>query len=88
VGHRSWILWPGDGDAPTRFFHAHGNSRQHRNHIHPLVNGDQALVAEEDKADVAFTFYDDPMGTPGIRSNTIRLDQLDLPRLDLWELSD
>jgi hypothetical protein len=52
-----------------------------------LVGGDRVLVAEVDKVVVAFNFYDELLGKPSVRSNTINLDWLDLPRLDLRELT-
>jgi hypothetical protein len=73
----SRLLWLRDGDAPTRFFHAHANIHHRKNHIHSLVQCDRVLVTESDKVDVA---------TLATRSNTIRLDLLDLPCVDLHEL--
>jgi hypothetical protein len=48
----SRLLWLSEGDAPTRFFHAHVNNRRHKNHIHCLVDGDRVVVAESNKAEV------------------------------------
>jgi hypothetical protein len=75
----SWLLWLSEGDTPTRFFHAHADSRRHKNHIHSLTYEGRVLVAKADKAEVAFNFYDSLLCTSASRSNTIRLDLHDLP---------
>jgi hypothetical protein len=42
----------------------------------------------KDKADVAFQFYDNLMGTPATQTNSIALEELGLPRLQLDELGN
>jgi hypothetical protein len=45
-------------------------------------------MAEEDKARVTFSYYDDVMGTPACRTNSINLEMLDLPRSNMHELDE
>jgi hypothetical protein len=42
----------------------------------------------KDKADVAFQFYDNLVGTPATQTNSIALEELGLPRLQLDELGN
>jgi hypothetical protein len=56
------LLWLSDGNAPTCFFHAHANSRRHKNHIHSLTHDCRVLAAEADKVEVAFNFYNTLLG--------------------------
>jgi hypothetical protein len=69
----SWLMWLSEGDAPARFFHAHANNRRRKNHIHSLSHDGRVLVAESDKADVAFSFYGTLLGSPVARANLIKL---------------
>jgi hypothetical protein len=66
-------MWLSEGDAPARFFHAHANNRRRKNHIHSLSHDGRVLVAESDKADVAFSFYGTLLGSPVARTNLIKL---------------
>jgi hypothetical protein len=44
------------------------------------------MFSEESKADVPYNFFDEVMDIPVVRSNSINLNQLDLPCLNLAEL--
>jgi hypothetical protein len=46
------------------------------------------LTSEDDKAEVVFKFFDGLMGTPAVRGNSIILEELDLPHLQLTEMGD
>jgi hypothetical protein len=74
--------------VPTKFFHSQANGRRRRNHIHSLVHDGRVLTSEEDKAEVAFQIFDGFLGTPAVRCNSITLEELGLPRLQLNELGD
>jgi hypothetical protein len=82
----SRLLWLSEGDAPTCFFHAHANSHRHKNHIHSLTHEGRVLIAEADKVEVAFHFYDTLLAVLASRSNTVKLDLLGIPQADLREL--
>jgi hypothetical protein len=84
----SRLLWLSEGDAPTRFFHTQANGHQRKNHIHSLLHEEHTLTSEEDKASVAFQFFDRLMGMLAARVNSINLKDLDLSRVQLSELGD
>jgi hypothetical protein len=46
------------------------------------------VVAEDHKDEVTFSFFDEILGSPPIHSCAIRLEQLDIPSLNLSCLSD
>jgi hypothetical protein len=73
-------MWLSEGDAPARFFHAHANNRRRKNHIHSLSHDGRVLVAESDKADVAFSFYGTLLGSPVARTNLIKLLEDNTPK--------
>jgi hypothetical protein len=86
--HESRLLWLSEGDAPTRFFHVHANSRRRCNFIHSLKHEEHTVIDEEQKVDVAFSFFDNILGSPLSLSATINLDVLDIPRIDVSCLED
>jgi hypothetical protein len=51
------------------------------------MNG-ELLVPEERKADAAFCYFDEVLGTSPIRSNTINMELLNLPCLDPTDLGE
>jgi hypothetical protein len=71
-----------EGDASMKFFHAHDDSRQRRNHIRLLVGNGEVLLIEDHKADAIFCYFDEVLGSSPRRQNSINLDLLDLPRMD------
>jgi hypothetical protein len=83
----SRILWLKEGDACTRFFHTHANGRRPKNHIHSLEHEGRTLLSEDSKAEATFSFLESIMGTLASRSNSINLDGLNLPQLNLNHLS-
>jgi hypothetical protein len=82
----SQLLWLQEGDAPTKFFHIYANAHRHKNHIRSLEHNGKTLVAEDQKVKAAFLFFDDILGPPPTRANTIKLEILDLPHLNLCSL--
>jgi hypothetical protein len=82
------VLWLREGDVPTKNFHVYANAQCRRNFIRSVNIGNQVVVSEPQKAQAFFNFYDGFMGEPAPRSCAIDLDQLDLPRLDLSQLSE
>jgi hypothetical protein len=64
----------------------HANARRRRKFIHTLQDDGRAYVDEDQKAHLAFTFFDDILGMTAIRNGAINLELLDLPRLDLSQL--
>jgi hypothetical protein len=84
----SCLLWLNEGDVPTRFFHAHANGRRRKNHIHSLAYKGQVLLVEDSKAKVALNYFDNVLGTPATRANSIKVERLDLLCLTLLELSE
>jgi hypothetical protein len=66
----SQLLWLSEGDTLTCFFHAHENNCRRKNHIYSLIHEGRVLVAEADKAEVAFNFYDLLLGKLASRKST------------------
>jgi hypothetical protein len=62
--------------------HAHANGHRHRQFIRSLECNGQVHEHEDQKADVAFNFFDELLGTPSARSHLIDLHCLQLPGLD------
>jgi hypothetical protein len=58
----SRILWLAEGDAPTRFFHAHANARRCQNHIHSLQHQYQLATNEDTMVTIAFDFFNEALG--------------------------
>jgi hypothetical protein len=83
----SRVLWLSEGDAQTRFFHAHANAWCRMRDIWSLEHEGQTLVFEQSKAAALYEFYDKILGVPVQRSCTINLDLLDMPHLDLSSLA-
>jgi hypothetical protein len=67
----SCMLWLHEGDAPTRFFHAHVNYRRHKNFILSLENQGQTIFTEDSKAEAAYSFFSEIIMVPAHCSNTI-----------------
>lgn len=62
------MLWLKEGDAPTKFFHLHANSRRKKKFIRSLQKNDGVLAFDEEtKADIAFQHFDAILGTPPSR---------------------
>jgi hypothetical protein len=53
-----------------------------------MVHYGHTLISEESKVMAAYDFFDRLMGTPATRVNSINLEELDLPRLELNELGN
>jgi hypothetical protein len=81
------LLWLSEGYAPTRFFHAHANSRWCRNFIHSVQKDGHVFLDKDQKAQLALSFYD-ILGSPTICSNKIKLYLLGLTWLDLSHLEE
>jgi hypothetical protein len=75
-------LWLKEGDASTKFLHAHANGHRCRNYVWSLMVDEEVVVSKERKADATFYYFDQILGTPLPRSNSINLDLLNLPHLD------
>jgi hypothetical protein len=64
------------------------NARRRRKHIRSLKQGDQIVYNEEQKATLAYEFFDEVLGTTPTRSNAINLDMLGLGTIDSFGLTD
>jgi hypothetical protein len=53
-----------------------------------MVHDGHTLISEESKVMAAYDFFDGLMGTPTTQVNSINLEELDLPRLELNELGN
>jgi hypothetical protein len=84
----SMLLWLSEGDSPTKFLHYRVMACRRKNHIHSLLHEGNVLVVEDSKAEVAYSFFNEILGTPLVRSCAINLEHLDLPSLDLTCLSE
>lgn len=71
-----------------RFFHVLANARRRRKFIHTLQEDGPIYVEEDQKAYLAFSFFDNILGTSASRSSTINLELLDLPQFDLSHLEE
>lgn len=74
-----------EGDASTRFFHFHLQAchRQRKNQLPSLSHNGVTFTAEEAKADLVFSYYNDIIGKPLLLMHRINLRRLPLPSLDL-----
>jgi hypothetical protein len=71
-----------------RFFHVHANSRRRRNFIHSLNMDGQAVLDEQQKAKLDFSYFDDIMGSPPPPYATINLELLDILKIDARHLEE
>jgi hypothetical protein len=69
-------------NAATKFFHAHANACQRKRFIRLLKHEGRLVTSKEGKADVAFTYIDDILGSGPSCSSLIALEHLGLPHLD------
>jgi hypothetical protein len=53
-----------------------------------LEHNRETLVTEDRKAEAAFLFFDDILGTPPTRANAIKLELINLPLLNLSSLGN
>ena len=84
---RSRLLFLGEGDANTWFFHLHANGRRRKNHISRLrnpVTGD--FATGENMATVLFDFFDNLLGTERDRPCTLNFQALDILPHDMAAL--
>jgi hypothetical protein len=56
-------MWLSEGDTPTKKIHCHANACRRKNMVGSLEHQGQVLVQKESKAEVAFRFFDDILGT-------------------------
>jgi hypothetical protein len=82
----SQILWLREGDTPTEFFHVYANARCRKKHIRQLMHDGQTLVSKEDKAEAAYSFFNDLLGMAVTSVNSIDLEAIGMPRQDLGHL--
>jgi hypothetical protein len=80
------MRWLKEGDACTKFFHLHANHQRRKNHIASLLVDGVTLVAEADKVEAAFKYYEAILGSELPRTAVLDFSELGLPRLDLSEL--
>jgi hypothetical protein len=66
----------------TKIFHAHTNSHQRKKYVWSLLVDSDVVVVEERKAEVAFCYFNEVLGSSLTHSNAINLDLLSLPHLD------
>jgi hypothetical protein len=62
----SRLLWLWEGDAATKFFHAHANTHRHKNFIRALEHEGRSVASKEGKAEVAFNYFDEMLGAASI----------------------
>jgi hypothetical protein len=82
------LLWLSEGDTPTNFFHVQANARCQCKHIRLLVHNGRVLWDMDSKAEAAFCFFNEILGTLTQRQHTLRLDAMDLSRLNLADLGE
>jgi hypothetical protein len=80
------MRWLKEGDACTKFVHLHANHRRRKNHVASLLVDGVNLVAEADKAEAAFKYYEAILGFEWPRSAALDFSELGLPHLDLSKL--
>jgi hypothetical protein len=73
-----------EGDTNTRFFHLQACHRRGKNQLPTLSHNGLTFSAEEAKADLVFSYYNEILGKSFSRSHRIDLDRLSLPSLDLF----
>jgi hypothetical protein len=73
------MRWLKEGDACTKFFHLHANHRRRKNRIDSLLVDGVTLVAEADKAEAAFKYYDAILGFEFPRTPVLDFSELGLP---------
>jgi hypothetical protein len=83
---RSRLLFLRDGDASTKFFHAHARHRQRRNTITSLRHENNIASSHEDLGNMVDNFYDQQLGDAPTRNHSINLDAIQLPYRDLSHL--
>jgi hypothetical protein len=82
----SRLMWLQEGNTLTCLFLIHASPRCCRKCIRSLVPGDAVLLSKESKAQVTYDYFDQIMGTPTLRSNTINLHELGIQRFDLMHM--
>jgi hypothetical protein len=83
---QSSMRWLHDGEANTKFFHLHTNNRQQRNHIAMLHIDGATLVIEEEKAEAAFNYFSEVLGSPHYRDGLLDFEAFGIHLRDLSEL--
>lgn len=83
---RSSIHWLRDGEANTKFFHAHARYRRRKNLVTKVEVDGRLLTGQEEKEAAVWDFYQDLLGSDVPRTRTINLDALDLHPHDLTAL--
>lgn len=84
----SRLLWLVEGDAPTKFFHNYTNGRRRKKHIHSLEVDGRLVVDERAKAEAAFQYFDEVLGTPPIRTLQLNLQVLSITSHNLTGLDN
>lgn len=69
------------------FIHMHALNRRRRSYIPSFCKNGHQVVTEEEKAEVAFEFFDGILGSIRSRSLRLNLHELGLPQLDLDSLA-
>jgi hypothetical protein len=54
---RSRVSWLKDGNANTKFFHMHARHRKRKNFVARLVQGEEVLTSQSDKAAAVDHFF-------------------------------
>jgi hypothetical protein len=80
------MRWLQEGDANSRLFHAFANGRRTKNHIGAIQVGTD-LVTDQGRKEVSFfEAYNKLLGEIQVRDNTLDLEKLELPILDLQDV--
>jgi hypothetical protein len=82
------VLWLSEGDAPTKIFQVQASHCRRKNLIGSLEHDDRVLVAEDRKAEATYSFFHDILGISAPHCNTINLEELELPHLDISDLKE
>jgi hypothetical protein len=80
------MRWLQEGDANSRLFHAFANGRRTKNHIGAIQVGRDLITDKGQKEACFFEAYNKLLGEIQVRDNTLDLDKLELPILDLQDV--
>jgi hypothetical protein len=72
----------------TKFFHLHASGRRRKKFVPSLSFQGRTVHGEEEKAGLAYDFFNSLIGEAAQRSHSLDFDFLGLPSLDLSSLED
>lgn len=77
-----------EGDVNTRYFHMKARGRRRKNHIFSIRSGESTVYSQPEIAQVFHDHFSAVLGTDEDRHSTINLSALDMPSLDLADLTE